>query len=225
MTAAFTLVCMERTSRRLVLLTGLFACATSSLFAQSIEVGGTLGLGARGSEGSLVRSEARLIGGAHVGAWWADRVETAVRVAWLDLPRESGIDTYYTGCQVDLDIGRCRPTGSVRIVRQASARRFVAGQALYHFQRGRPVRPYAGVGIGLMLDRERLTCEVAGCERLLPGLPLGTRRSSARDVTAIGGLSALIAGHIVLRGGVQFHRPAGEDLSLFETLVGVGYRF
>lgn len=79
--------------------------------------------------------------------------------------------------------------------------------------------------MGVMRDRERTICEIAGCESLMPGLPVGTRAASHSDVIGIAGISTSIAHHLVLRGAGQLHRPGGEDLSLFETSVSLGYRF
>lgn len=217
---------MKHNWKRVAVLAGLMTCTGAPLFAQSVEVGATLGIGARGSEDSLFRNEALPVAGVHLSAWWADRVETAFRLAWLDLPDPQWTTIYYYGCDRDVATGRCRPTGNVRVIsRRGGPRRFMAGQALYHFRRGRSLRPYAGVGIGVIRDSEMVGCEVAGCEPLLPGLAFGRRVSSYLDVTGIGGMSTVIGRHIVVRGGVQWHRIAGEELSLFEIAAGVGYRF
>jgi hypothetical protein len=96
---------------------------------------------------------------------------------------------------------------------------------VYHFRRGRPLRPYLGVGVGTINERERVECATPGCEAFLRGLQLGERRFSYGNVAAITGLSTTLWDGIYLRGGIVFHRPAGEELSLFETAAQIGYRF
>jgi hypothetical protein len=143
------------------------------------------------------------------------------------MPDITGGATYYYGCEVDARTGRCRPTGSVNIIgRSISPRRFMAGQGLYHFQRGRIIRPFVGGGLGTFRHTELTVCEVPGCDLVMPGLPLGKRTTSHGDIMAIIGASTMLRNHVVIRGGVQFHNLLwGEELSLFEASVGFGYRF
>ena len=210
----------------------LFLCVillTSRLLAQGIEFGGSFGSGVRGTETSVFGGNTSPIGGVYVSSWWADRIETAFRVAWLDLPDDRGSATYYYGCEARDSTGRClQPSGSFRsISRCASPRRFMGGQGIYHFRRGSKLRPFVGGAIGAVHDSEVVSCEIAGCELLLPGLSpvLGTRTSSRWEVSDIFGVSTLVSDHFVIRGTVEFHSPFLEELSLFETSIGVGYRF
>jgi hypothetical protein len=118
----------------------------ASASAQFIEAGATIGTGARGTESKLARQEARLVTGLHLSGWWADRLETAFRIGWIDLPDISSRGTYYYGCVPDAN-GRCLPTGRVEVIgRRIGERRLVAGQVLYHFRKGKKLRPHVGGG-------------------------------------------------------------------------------
>jgi hypothetical protein len=205
----------------------LFVIVPEAAAAQSIEAAFTIGHGQRGSEGALVRTEARLVSGIQVGLR-GDRLETAARVAWLDLPSIRSGGTYYYGCRIGPD-GRCLPTGSFEIItRGTSPRLFVSGQVLYHFRRGQGWRPFAGLGFGSMRDSEETTCERADCVRLIPGLHavLGRRIVWHADpFIPVVGIGTRVGEHLAIRAGVQFHRPLDGGLSLFETFASVGYRF
>ena len=196
--------------------------------AQQLEFGGTAGIGSRGSESALARAEAHVITGVHVSGWWLSRVETGLRMAWLQLPTRIGSATYYYGCETTPE-GRCQPAGSLRVLfERTSPRTFIGGHVLYHFRDGRRWRPFAGVAFGGMRDTERGRCETAGCQELLPGLQsvLGSRTSWYADLLSpVAGVSATVAQRVIIRGGIQLHRPFGEELSLLETFAGVGYRF
>jgi hypothetical protein len=214
------------------LVCSIVVCTPASAWAQSIEAGGTVGTGARGTESKLARQEARLVTSLQLSGWWADRLETGFRIGWIDLPDISSRANYYHGCQSDRN-GRCLPTGSVEVVgRRVGERRLVAGQVLYHFRTGKKVRPHVGLGFGKTRDTEMLNCEPSGCEVILSGLPFGTsgpplgkRSSTYPDQAWIAGVSTLLWNRVVLRGGVQIHNFAGEERSLTETSVQVGYRF
>ena len=196
--------------------------------AQSLEAAFTVGNGQRGREGGLIRAEARLVTGIHVGLMSGDRLETAVRATWLDLPSIRSGGTYYYGCQMGPD-ARCRPTGSFTVVtRGTSPRLFTSVRVLYHFRRERRWRPFAGFGFGGMRDGEESSCDRADCLLLIPGLQstLGRRTTWHSDLFfPIAGIGTRIGEHLAIRAGVQFHRPFGEGLSLFETFAAVGYRF
>lgn len=215
--------------RRRIALIGsvLFAIVPATASSQSLEVGVTVGNGQRGREGALIRAEARLVTGIHV-AVLGDRLETAFRVAWLDLPSTRSGGTYYYGCELGSD-GRCRPTGSFGVVtRGTSPRLFASGQVLYHFRYGRQWRPFAGVGFGGMRDTEETTCDRPDCIQLIPGLQsvLGRRTVWHSDTFfPVAGIATTVREHLAIRAGIQFHRPFGEGLSLFETFAALGYRF
>ena len=190
----------------------------STAEGQFIEPGGSLGTGARGTESQMVRQEARLTGGLHLSAWWADRVEGGVRLVWVDLPSHR----YQTGYGFDCATGKCQ-TIVETATQTYGGRRMVSGHGVYHFRRGRLLRPYLGVGVGTIHERERVECVTPGCEAF--GLRPGERRYSYGNVAAISGLSTTLGDRLYVRGGIVFHRPAGEELSLFETSAQIGYRF
>ena len=197
-------------------------------WAQQLEIGGTAGVGARGSEAALVRTEAHVITGVRVSGWWLSRVETGLRVAWLALPTPIRGVTYFYGCEIGTG-GRCEPTGSLRVLfERTSPRTFLSGHLLYHFRHGQQWRPFAGVAFGGMRDTEFRRCEVAGCQELLPGLQpvLGSRTAWNTDpLSPVAGVSTTVGKRVIVRGGIQLHRPFGEELSLLETFAGIGYRF
>ena len=127
---------------------GIVICAfpSASVLAQSIEAGVTVGTGARGTESKLARREARPVGGLHLSAWWADRFETGFRISWVDLPNTVSHYTYYYGC-TEGPGGSCLAAGQADVTRQRiGERRFVAGQVLYHFRRGRGFGPMSASG-------------------------------------------------------------------------------
>jgi hypothetical protein len=206
----------------------LFLILPATASAQSFEAGVTVGNGQRGSEGALIRTEARLVTGIQAGLLLGDRLETSVRLAWLDLPSTRSRATYYHGCELAPD-GGCRPTGSFDVTtRGTSPRLFASSHVLYHFRRGRRWRPFTGVGFGAMRDATEITCDRPDCLQLIPGLQsvLGQRTTWHSDpFFPIAGIATTIGAHLTVRGGVQFHRPFGEGLSLFETFAAVGYRF
>ena len=198
---------------------------TASLaFGQTVEVGGSLGTGIKGRDGSF-GTPARAMGSLHGSVWLADRLETGVRVAWLDRESRRWAATYYYGCSGVFVGGHCLPTGSFRVISDGtSPRTFVDLQVLYHFRSGKPVRPFTGVALGQWYEQESVRCEAPGCEFLQPGLRLGERTVRQSDLTPTFGASAVFRKRFLVRGGVAYHNPFGEDWSAFETFVGIGYR-
>ena len=180
--------------------------------SQSVEVGGTVGVGLHGS-----RSDARSMLGGQVGVWWNDGWETTLRATWFAPSDFSGVSTYYIGSAADP-----RPVGLRHTPRK---RRVVTSQTLYHFRRGTMIRPFLGPVFGVIRDRVVNSCDIAGCEALAPGLPFGPRSSSLFSVGVAFGVFADFSEHFVIRGGVQLHCPMCEEFSIFETFVDVGYRF
>jgi hypothetical protein len=191
--------------------------------AQQVEVGASVGFGMPGSEGSLIGLAVRPVSGVHASVWWDDRVETALRLAWQWLPELHAGAEYGVGCGAGVPPGCQRPIVRV-FFRGANPRRFTAFELLYHARPGSRVRPLFGFGIGRIDRTETTVCEGAGCEALLPFVGT-TRRYSAGDVIGVVGASSVVGKHLILRGAVHFHRPGGEDLSMFETAFTVGYRF
>lgn len=188
-----------------------------SSLAQTVDAIGTVGIGSRGSESELARSEARLMLGGQAGVLWDGRLETAVRATWFDRPERTGASTYYFG-------SRSAPE-PLRVLHTPGDRVLLTGQVTYHFRRGASVHPFLGAGLGVIHDREDIRCEVPGCEALLPGLTTGRLTSTAFDLAAIGGVAVVVSNHVVLRGGLQLHCPLCEETSVLETFFDVGYRF
>jgi hypothetical protein len=208
----------------LLILLAALSLLSSPASAQTVEVGGTLGTGIKGREGSF-GTPARAMGAVHGSLWLADRLETGLRIAWLDRTSRRWAATYYYGCSGVLVGGHCLPSGSFRVVSDStSPRTFVDLQVLYHFRAGKRVRPFAGVAIGQWYEKESVRCEVPGCELLQPGLRLGDRTVRQSDLAPTFGASAVFRTRFVVRGGVSYHNPLGEDWSAFETFVGIGYR-
>jgi hypothetical protein len=180
------------------------------ILAQDIELGGSLG---KRLDNPVDVSTT--VGGFHVSGWWHDSFETAFRLVRVDLPNTISIGTYFL------------PTGPVRVGHQWIGKRsFMAGYAIYHFRKGHTIRPFAGVGIGVVRETDQLVCEVAGCERMLPSERFGVRTESHGYFVSSGGVSALVSDHVVLRGGLHFHNvPGGEERAFIESSVQVGFRF
>jgi hypothetical protein len=82
----------------LTVLLSSMSATPSIAFGQYVELGGSLGTGARGSDGELVIDEARLTGGFHVSSWWADRFEAGFRLVWVDLPSINARTGYGFDC-------------------------------------------------------------------------------------------------------------------------------
>lgn len=203
-----------------VLLCAVALCTPAPAECQSVELGGTLGVGARGSESELVRQEARPIVGVYGSVNWSDRFEVMLRGAWLELGSRTAAEGH-GGCT------GCPPGVAYEVIRSSTGpRRFVSGSWLYHFRSGRTLRPFAGVGISVSRDSEQVSCKPVTVDcGSLPGLRFGTVTQSRGGPVGSVGLAMLLKKTYVLRAAVHFHRPAGEETSLFETAVMVGYRF
>jgi hypothetical protein len=198
-------------------------CLTIPAPAQAqIDVGVTLGRGWPGSDGSIIRwNFKRRVEGVHVGYWWTERFTTAVRFARAHLP-PPGVMSYFVGC------GRGAPPDcqSQRVgvlVGGKSPRQYWTIEFLRHFAERSPIRPFIGGGIGTMDATRVRRCEVPGCEALL-GFSLEPARSTARNPVAIAGVNGTILRRLVVQVAVRFQRPLGEELSLFETSLGMGVR-
>jgi hypothetical protein len=203
-----------------VLITALGGCTSTSAHAQTLEVGGSIGIGAPGSEGSLVTLSARVVPAVHVSIWPGDRLEVSIRAAFLAGP-SGPTTTTYTRCVPRPEPG-CQ-TVRIDVIGRAGMRRYTALDVVYHAGAGR-ARPFIGAGIGSISSTHTRSCDVAGCEAIL-GFALGTSTAGAGDVIAIAGVAVAVTPHSILRGAVHFHRPAGENLSMFEMSFMAGYKF
>jgi hypothetical protein len=190
----------------------LLGCGGSYASAQSFEAGGSLAVSCRGSEDSVCADESLATTGLYGSLWFADRVEIALRAAWMKFGDIEGT----------LPFGI---TGTFAI-RDAS-RRVTQAETVWHFRRGGRVRPMLGIGIGWYADRDIVTCQPAGCEPFLrsAGLETGERRDAERDGSIVVGLSVLATPRLRLRGGWRYHNPFVDELALSELFIAAGYRF
>jgi hypothetical protein len=180
--------------------------------AQAIEVGGRVGAGCVGNDGSICGGGTSPLAGGHAALWFDDRVEisaSAARVALDSFAFRATDDPY----PIDIEVtDRSRDLVSVLFV--------------YHFMKGSPVRPMLGIGSGWYSDAERVACQPAGCSTQLRGGPLlGQYREWDVDAVFVVGLSGIIADRWVVRGGWQSHRLGNDENMTQQLFVGAGYRF
>jgi hypothetical protein len=98
----------------------------------------------------------------------------------------------------------------------------------YHFLRGERVRPVLGAEVGQLIDKQKVVCEPAGCESLLPilvGHRVGQESSRHLDLGFAAGASVRATERIRLRFGIQLHDFAFEELSTTAWFAETGYRF
>ena len=202
-----------------VLVVGLlalhFTVDFSPVYAQEIELGGTIGSGAPGSEGAAAELDEQRRGvGAYGSIWWSEDLETVVRVAWL---HEHGVTTNpYPG----------PPTPeSVYLDTHHGGRQLIGVGGRFYYRQDPLVRPYLGGGISVVRKRLTTFCVTPGCEAVAPDAPLGRSTSTDVELVFLGGLSKTLNDHLRFRVGFQWLRPLGESLSIFEGLVSLGYRF
>lgn len=191
-----------------------------SAAGQSLEVGGTVGLGARGSESELIRQESHRIAGVYGSVFWSGRHEVMFRGAWLDLGSRRAADGY-GGCT------GCPPGVAFRVIRTSTApRRFLSASWLYHFRSGHTLRPFVGAGLSVSRDTVQIDCEPVTTDcGSLRSIRFGIHSQSRGGPVGSVGLALMLKKAFALRAAVHFDRPAGEEASLFETAVMVGYRF
>ena len=177
--------------------------------AQTVEVGGRIGIGCVGSEDSLCTDASPLFG-AHASVWATDSVELTAQFARV--PRE---DLAFRAFDVPVDI---TVTGRKRD--------FVSFLFVYHFMKDRPVRPMLGLGSGWYSDASNTACQPAGCQTILRGGPLlGQYRTWDVDAIFVVGLSGDVGDRWVWRGGWQSHRFGNDENMTQQLFVGAGYRF
>jgi hypothetical protein len=216
----------EAVWRRLGVASCLWLVLSTPALGQALEIGGSIGTAARGSEGALVRYPWYPSPGVYANVTWTQRLETTLRVVWVQLGSRQGTSGYFNGCES----GRrdCRPAVAFYIVERSKAPwMFVTGSAHYYFRPREVVRPFAGLGVGVSRDSMNVTCEAAtaSCDNVASEFRLGRRVSILRDSVAIAGIAATFKRNFVGVATVYFHRPGGESSSLFETALTIGYRF
>lgn len=195
---------------RIALILCSLLCVAGGAAAQTVEVGGRVGTGCKGSEDSLCSGGTGVLFGGHV-SWWAnERVELSSALTRVTLPttefRFNEIEVFTTDRKRD----------------------FVSLLFIYHFLEGRPVRPMLGIGSGWYADASRTGCRPAGCETVLrnPGGPLlGQYRAWDIDAVFVVGLSGMLTDRWVIRGAWQSHRFGNEENMTQQFFTAVGYRF
>lgn len=197
----------------LIVATLLVPLSVIPLSAQSLEAGASLAVSCRGSDGSVCRDESLRTMGPYFSIWWGDRLEVGGRVVWLHF---DDVHDYLLleGSRVDFQVTDGR-------------RRVVQGEAAWHFRRGRRIRPYVGVALGSLQDREVITCRPLGCEDLLTRarMAVGAVRLSHRDAAVVVGVSATVLPRLRVRAGWRYHNPLRDELAMSELFVAAGYRF
>ena len=178
--------------------------------AQTLELGGRLAAACAGSDGSGCGGGKTRLVGLHTSVWADDRFELSASVARSRRkPYEVLADN----------------KGSVLMVSDRS-REFVSLLFVYHFQKGRPVRPMLGFGSGWFGEARTVACRPATCEPLPKGYPpLGRARDWQPDIVFVVGLSTVVREHWIARGGWQTHRFMNDENSTEELFIAAGYRF
>ena len=103
--------------RQLGLAWCLWLALSTPALGQALELGGSIGTAARGSEGALVRSPWYTSPGVYANIAWTQRLETTIRVVWVQLGSRQSTSGYFNGCQS----GRrdCRPAVAYYIVERS----------------------------------------------------------------------------------------------------------
>jgi hypothetical protein len=212
----------------------LFAALTLSArpplaHAQVFELGGGLSRGCTGDVGRICGDDHGLMGSVYGGLWVSPRVQIVVRVAALPLE-----DYSYSTTRDDrfslVDDPSLRNLPRVNITSRHRRRVLSGAEALYHFGRSGRVGATVGVGLGTVSDRLVLTCEPAGCERILSamGSPIGHMEGHVGNLTLVAGLSGRAWRRLQISGGVRLHNfvgGEGEGLSTAEAFISAGVRF
>ncbi len=190
------------------------------------EFGVDIGRGCIGDSSGFCGDEIGTTRAARASAWIDDRVEIGVRLAVLPLA-DWNYSVEHDSRFDQASDPAIRALAGVDVAVRERSRRILNAEAIYHFARGRPVRAFAGGGIGQLSNRGVQTCAPAGCESLLSLLssPVGRHASALANMTIIAGLTGRITTRLYVRGGVRLHNLAGEGLSTAETFIGTSYRF
>ena len=176
--------------------------------AQTIEAGATAAASCVGSDGSFCSDGNLFTAGLAGSLMFADAFEVGGRVAWLardDIRFEVPV------------------RGSI----EDQTRVMVQADAIWHFRKGKVLRPFVGLGLGGFRNRMTVTCSPPGCEPLLglSGLRAGTQHDWHADEAVIAGASALVTPRLRVRAGLRYHNPLRDELALSEWFLGAGYRF
>jgi hypothetical protein len=193
--------------------------------AQVLEVGASIGRGCIGDSSGFCGPETDVMWAAHASVWLDDRLEIGFRFATLPLNDSSYVTPRDDRFNAASDPA-VRQLPQIQTFIDSRSRQLLGGDVIYHFARGRLVRPHLGVGLGSRIERSTLTCQPSGCEQLMPilGSPVGRHASRSGNLAIVAGLSGRIRKGVLLRGGVRLHNFAGEEASTAELFIAAGYR-
>jgi hypothetical protein len=105
-------------------------------------------------------------------------------------------------------------------------RRIAQGEVIWHFRRGKRIRPLLGFGFGRYWRSQVRTCTPQGCEAALgPGYDFGSTETSDSVQSVVTGVSVLLHPRVRLRGGWRYHNPFKDELAVGEFFLALGYRF
>ena len=195
---------------RHILLAAALALVPALADAQVVEVGATIAAGCLGSDGSACGTGTHPMPGAHASWWIGDRVELTGRVARVALPPFRATSVF---------------PNTVTFEVTDRSREFLSTLIVYHFRRGKVLRPVLGLGSGGYVHSQRVRCEPIGCGGVAGIPPEGRRRTWMTDAILIAGVSGGLGTRWILRGGCLAHRFANDENSTVELFAGVGYRF
>jgi len=201
-----------------LVMTGTLCWNVHAVSAQGfLEIGGGVGAAGRSSEDSLW-SDTTAGWSAYVAGWAAERILLGARFVRTKFPDQRSVLTYSP---------RAGFPSVVEREFSDQTRTFVTAEVLYHFRRGRALRPLVGASVGWFRETFFYTCRPAGCEGLLSGsLVPGQRRTSGHgDFAIVAGVAGQIKARWRLRGSVRLHNLPGDHLGTSEVSVEVGYRF
>ena len=194
----------------LLLIPVVLALNAAALAAQTFEVGGSVAASCIGSDGSLCSEGGLRTVGPAASIWLGDRVEVGARVIWFQL---SDLSPTLTG----------PPTVDFAVTDRE--RTIAQGEVIWHFRRGKRVRPLLGFGVGRYWRRQVSSCSPQGCETALgPGYSFGSTKTSDSDQAIVAGLSVLLNPRVRLRGGWRYHNPFKDELAVPEFFLALGYR-
>lgn len=195
--------------------------------AQVFEFGGGVGRGCTGDSSGFCGDEHGLMGAVYGGVWVSPGFQVAIRIAKLPLE-----DFTYSTPRDDrftlVDDPALRSLPRIDITTRERRRVLTVAEALYHFARSSPVGAMLGVGLGTVSDRMVVSCEPAGCDRILSALGsrVGRTEGHVGNVTFTAGLSGRAwRNSLQISGGVRLHNFAGENWSTTEAFTSVGFRF
>lgn len=191
--------------------------------AQIFELGGGVGRGCTGDSSGFCSNEHGAMGALYGGLWISPRVQVAVRIAVL--PQD---DFNYSTPRDDrfalVDDPALRSLSRIDIKTRERRRVLTGVEALYHFAGSSRAGAMLGVGLGTASDRMVVSCEPAGCDRILSALGsrVGGIEGHVGNLTLSAGLSGSAGRRVRISAGVRLHNFAGESWSTTEAFTSLG---